>query len=836
MRHNAIGLFLNGIVDYGSLNILVVLDFICKKGKNDTLLKDILNEIGNVSIDDFKLLVSGERQCLEKLTDDDTGLFLRHLSTGKALHPTQGYPVSWMFMALYWAYGFDKKKEEVIGESFNPRIVDSVLRILLAIHNTKRREVELNWPQRSLGFYSDLIVKVVRAIEFLINIDQHGKQQTRRLYLHISTGDVVEHFIRMVAKNRFEAEAYSTGKTNARKLMVYSTEDEYLTVVSSRMVKDNYLADMDLALDRLHQLYNGESPKTSRHRSHIKGKTAIKEVKVPEVVTDPIDEAVIWTPLPVSPKTIERDSEHSARKIQRRHDPVDGDNHYRRHKQNRAFSANFQKQNLLLPSDYHIPPVPLLTDFIASLPAKMEIDRYCKLIFAIACVTGIRVESILAMLLESKGAIHTIKDGRILVKIDTDIFSSDLNSDFLCKSVQEIEFELPRLATMAIAKLKRETLTTSKTMREEELAMKWATQPFTIHSPLCRWSLSKSFERSLYGSHDEVVTHGLKRYLKRASEQFLHTIPIQLPKTPLYLQHFLTGIDMALHPTWLATSAYGRNERSKLAYTSTPKKSSIHAQGVKAFWNALRLDLIVPGLVGAPGNIYNTEIFTISENEYTGSKKVLDTKHTRTFFKELRRAIAIRDTYDDSYFNLVSIYLRNAMGILIGLRDFQHSADFDSYSQTFGLISINEKSNDLALGLRIIPVCATLKKILSFYMHLLDKRGFSYAPHLIIDQTPTIWSAKSAYFILESMSNLENKELLMQYVMHTPLNAGRHLFMQRAQEWLIPQSYIDAYMGHYFTGAEQLGIFATMSVPDYSIKITELTESLARECAVEVLL
>ena len=831
MLHNAIYDFIGGVADYGSSNNLDVLDFICSEGKYDNQIKEILNEIGNVSIDDFKLIVSKERLCIKELSDDDPKLFLKHLIKGKALNPMEDYPASWMFMALYWAGGFEKNKKEMIGEKIDPRIVKSILKILLSIHQMKRKETELGWTPRSLKFYSDLIVKFIGAIEFLIAIGEYGSQETKKLYLDSAIDDVIENFFQVVSENLFEAAAYSRQKDKG--LMLYSTEDDHLEVVTSRVLKDNYLADMDIGHNRLCQIYDGESPKTSKHRGNT-SKAKIKKVKIAEIVADPIDKAVIRTAPPSSPRTIESDSEHSARRIQRRHDPIDGDNHYRRHKQNRAFSANFQKQNLLLPSNYHIPPVPLLADFIAFLPADTKTNIYCKLIFIIACTTGIPIKSILAMLLESKNAVHAIKEGSVHVKIDTEIFSNDLNSEFLRKSAQEIEFELPRLASMAIAKLKRETLTTSKAMREEGLLMKWAEQPFKKKSRLYSWPLPKSIERSLLGPHDEIITYGLGRYLKRASKQFPHTISIKSSKIHLYLQHFIADTDMALHPTWLATAAYGRNERSKLAYTSTQKKSSIHAQGVNAFWGALHLDTIVPELVGAPGNIYNTKVYKFEESEYTGSKKVLNTGHTRSYFEEIQRAIAIRDVYDDNYFNLTSIYTQYAMGILMGSRDFLHSTDFESYSQNLGLMSINEKSSDLALGLRIIPVCKTLKNLLSFYIDLLDERGLPHAPYLIVDETPITWRPKNAYKILETMPDLENRELLMQYVMHAPLNAGRHLFMQRAQEWLIPQSYIDAYMGHYFTGAEQLGIFATISVPDYHIKITELTESLASECAIEV--
>jgi len=40
--------------------------------------------------------------------------------------------------------------------------------------------------------------------------------------------------------------------------------------------------------------------------------------------------------------------------------------------------------------------------------------------------------------------------------------------------------------------------------------------------------------------------------------------------------------------------------------------------------------------------------------------------------------------------------------------------------------------------------------------------------------------------------------------------------------------YLEAFMGHYIAGAEQIGIYSTLNMPDYISKVRDLTSKIAR--------
>ena len=99
------------------------------------------------------------------------------------------------------------------------------------------------------------------------------------------------------------------------------------------------------------------------------------------------------------------------------------------------------------------------------------------------------------------------------------------------------------------------------------------------------------------------------------------------------------------------------------------------------------------------------------------------------------------------------------MSVLLCTREFANSADFSSYSSTQSLISINEKSQTLSMGIRYIPVCTVMKKLLSKYQNLLNEKNLKQNIYLYIDNNYKVYSARDVAQVLEAIPDLKNKKI-----------------------------------------------------------------------------
>ena len=221
---------------------------------------------------------------------------------------------------------------------------------------------------------------------------------------------------------------------------------------------------------------------------------------------------------------------------------------------------------------------------------------------------------------------------------------------------------------------------------------------------------------------------------------------------------------------------------------------------------------------------------SIASKNFSGTSQSVRADEANTFFKVLRLNIYDYAGDKELHFNLVSIYTRYAMSLLGGTRPFIESADFTLYNEKDGMWVISEKAQDIESGTRLVPLCNTMKSILSTYQALLKDRGLKNNFYLIIDGKDVAFSAYLAYKLLQNTLNLEDSEIIEEYVENVPLNSGRHLFVRKSIDDLVNVHYTSAYLGHYSAGQEQFGIYSTLNVQDYSNEIKKLTTKISQEC------
>lgn len=629
----------------------------------------------------------------------------------------------------------------------------------------------------------------------------------KNLYLEVDDNiDLDLNFFNIQNTDKWESDSLYVVKADGRNIMKYENEDEGLSfqIFSSRMLKDGSVDNFEDALHKTQQLYaldgaNHNSKYTSRHKKTRKS----HNVSISPIVEE-LDSKLIplVRPLPrgiVSEEKAEleaisrpkhRNMSTSARKKSSRQHLFDSN--HAQHVKNRAFSSKISKNALLLPSDYEIPELEHLSAFAAhALSIAKDSDQLYAAIFILSLVLGCRFKDLIDLINEDKSALFTQKEDVITVQIDNKLFASDV-SQLMESSVHKISFNIPSLMNMLIFKTRHLIEYDNKTIDE------------------------------LYD--------GFTQYLKEASSSFEYEIVLKPNKLYRVMKQYLKKHSSDLLSSCFATGAYSAGEEAKLSYTSVRSKSAIHSQIITSLWIELGFDDISRKIMGLNSNPFTSKHVEIPEISYSGSSKCLKASESKQFFKIIESNVSEYDMNSDEAFNLATIGIRYAMSLLLGTRNFNNSANFESASFLESMMLVNEKASTTAAGIRVLPICSSMVSLMtSYYEDFLQPRGLDKNFWLIDDGKPTLYSSKKAYSVLNQMPNINNKTILEQFVKEVPLNTGRHCFTKKAIELGIPTQYISAYMGHYFAGAEQFGIYSTINVLSYSQAVNSVTSQIAFE-------
>jgi hypothetical protein len=422
--------------------------------------------------------------------------------------------------------------------------------------------------------------------------------------------------------------------------------------------------------------------------------------------------------------------------------------------------------------------------------------------FFVVCVAlGSKAEDIFKMLVNAGDTPLTLTDdGCIEVDIDSSYFAKRIESNIVIDGGKKLIFALPHIMRILMTDVKN----------------KFSTMDIDT----------------------ETFLQDYKKFIEQtARSEFPKTISIKVKQSHRYFASFIKNKDGDILTALFATSVIARKDNAKAAYTSTRTEATGHSQLVMQWWNILDLDKVASSLLGIQPNIFQTTVSIIADQKFTGSGKIVAAKKAQNFFRIIHCNIHKYSSDGADYFNLISIYIRYAMTFLLGTRDFLNSADFNSYSSVLGLWSINEKSQDDASGIRVVPVCPIMKKLLLTYNGLLVKKGLDNNIYLYADAQYMPFRDEKARMIIFGMDNFSqaDRDTLMEFIDFAPLNSGRHLLTQKAIDDSVSANYIDAYLGHYGAGEEPLGKFSTFDVADYIDAINHTTTKIANEYGIKEL-
>lgn len=629
----------------------------------------------------------------------------------------------------------------------------------------------------------------------------------KNLYLDIDDSiDLDLNFFNIQNTDKWESDCLYVVKAGGRNVMKYENVDEGLSfqIFSSRMLKDGSVDNFEDAQHKTLQLYSlDDANHNSKYASRRKKTRTSHSTSVSPIVEEldskliplvrPLPRGVVYeekVELEAIARPKHRDMLSSGRKKSSRQTMCDSK--HAQYVKNRAFSSKVSKNALVLSSEYEIPELKHLSAFAANaLSIANDTEKLYAAIFILNLVLGCKFKDLVDLFNEEKSALFTKKEDVITVQIDNKLFANDV-SQLMEGSVHEISFNIPILMHMLIVKTKFLIGYDNKTTDE--------------------------------------LFEGFTQYLKEASSSFEYEIVLKPNKLYRVMKRYLKEHSSDLLSSCFATGAYSAGEEAKLSYTSVRSKSAIHSQIITNLWIELDFDNISRKIMDLNSNPFTSKHIEIPKISYSGSSKCLKASESKQFFKTIESNMNECDMSSDEAFNLATIGVRYAMSLLLGTRSFNNSANFESASFSDSMMMVNEKASTIPAGIRVIPMYSSIASLMqAYYDDFLKHRGLDKNIWLIDDGKPTLYSSKKAYSVLSQMLNINNKAILEQFVKEVPLNTGRHCFTKKAIELGISTQYISAYMGHYFAGAEQFGIYSSIDVLSYSHAVKYVTSQIAFE-------
>ena len=406
--NNLIQLFFNTANQNFILNVLHVLELILLVPQHRNRLEEIFYFINthtsdaNISLEALLTAVNDAIVFYKNNNNDSNNFFMKkHTKDAAMLKKIDDTKIYWFFLALFWGYDFNKhKSKHEIVATYNWQIGDIALKFLLYFLKMEQKKL-ISGKSIKKSFYKDVVPILIRIIDILIVFDNSNNDYIKQQYLP-KNEDLALNFFNIHIDDPWKNNLFSKVqiKTARQKKSIlqfyYAVEDIELNINLSRMQKENMFNNFENHYRDLMDFYNTNvSSKSSKYHSRIKTPKLNSEAKVSKTRKEyplvefksALFEELIYEKIEL-PLDADADTKAEAQlkaKAYARHikplevdDEQDSDNEtfvipngFVQNKRNRAFSSNVTKQNLLLESDYHIPPIGLLKEFIVFLQEEV---------------------------------------------------------------------------------------------------------------------------------------------------------------------------------------------------------------------------------------------------------------------------------------------------------------------------------------------------------------------------------------------------------------------------------------------------------------------------------
>ena len=821
--------------------------FIIRNCDKDNYLLDKILEASSINLETPLFLKKLEEQLDLLKKDNNSNIYfsseLRHSPSA-----LQNSPVSWQYYAIYFA--FNLGSEEIYKSKDDP-VLSELLKLPLNFHyrylkykNFEEKE-KLHISERQQNhFYKNISIGVVRTIEYLAKFYFSKNEHLYETYLS-NQKDHFENLVELSNNDIVEKDCfYIAHDPKLSNFIKYENTDLGISiqVLSSRKITSgvstgkefnskitNYLSD---AFESYKKLTNLHLKKILGNKSGGTARKNILQATEEEkfIIENDIED------LTLNSEDKEQINEQNQRSIKRARSslvPVDDSveeskdigNRFMQYKKNISFSASITKSKLLLKTEYKIPEVNHLKEFIHYISSNNEanfneIEDFSKGIFILSIVFGFTVDDAISFLYNENKNIKRLQNGRISVAIDSELFAKYRVNPLLQKRSFTINYVLQDYMHRLINKLINHIFLFSnlayyfKNMKWERLSK----VPLIRISNNIRAIVSKN-RIDNFSKFKEDYLSSMKKLINEFDKEINIDFKNMWKITLSFSKLFFKDDTIAM----LSIAKYQKNDTAKLSYSSTEKFSQKHSLLLESICNALDIPNAISRLLNIEYKIYN-HTFSSVEPIFLGSHKAVYYKDSKKFFESLYELIFKEDDKTKK-FNLVSIYIRYSMSILCATRDFKNSSTIKNISFFMHTQMITEKSESKLNGIRIIPLCETIERIIKYYNQICNDHGIYLDCISLYDNDKLVkFDKKIAFKIIASITN---DKFINDFIKYVPLNTGRHIINQYKIEKKLNSIYIETFLGHYISGAEQLGIYSPLHIPGYIHYIRENMQNIA---------
>ncbi|KAB7889744.1 hypothetical protein [Poseidonibacter ostreae] len=814
--------------------------------KNNYLIDEIL-EASNINLEAPLFLKELEDQ-LDLLNKDNDSIYfsseLRHSPSA-----LQNSPISWQYYSIYFA--FNLKNEDIHTSKEDP-VLNDLLKSALHFHNyyLKYKDLEekekLHISERQQAhFYKSISIGVVRTIEYLAKFYLSKNEYLYEKYL-VNQKDHFENLVELSNNDIVEKDCFFiVHDLKIGNFMKYENKELAISiqVLSSRKITSGasigkefnskitfYLSTAFESYKKLIRLHLKKSKGNSGGASRKNDLQATEEEKF--IFEEDIEDLSLESE---NKEQINELKQRSVKKARSSLVPADDSvdetknigNRFMQYKKNISFSSSITKSKLLLKTEYRIPEVGHLREFINYLSLKNntnfnEIEDFSKAIFILSIIFGFNIDDAILFLHNENKNIKRLKNGKISAAIDSELFAKYRVNPVLQKRTFTINYVLQDYIYRLINKLEKYLLHFSN-LAYYFKNMRWArvsAEPLVkISNSSIRSIVNKNIIDNFSKFKDDYLSS-----MKKLIKEFDKEIKIDLKnmwKITLRFSKIFFGDDTI---AMLSIAKYQKNDTAKLSYASTEKFSQKHSLLVEKICNALNLPNVVSKLLDIDSEVYN-HTFRSVEPVFVGSHRAVNYKSSIKFFEKMYELIFEEDDKIKKI-NLVSIYIRYAMSILCATRDFKNSSTIRNISFSMHTQMITEKSDSKLSGIRIIPLCETIEKLIKYYYKICEQMGVKLDYISLYDNDKFVkYETKVAFKIIEDITN---DKLINDFIKYVPVNTGRHIINQYKIEKKLNATYIETFLGHYISGAEQIGIYSPLDMQRYIHYIRDTMQNIAK--------
>lgn len=478
----------------------------------------------------------------------------------------------------------------------------------------------------------------------------------------------------------------------------------------------------------------------------------------------------------------------------------------------RAFSAKVTKYRLLLTSDYETPTLSQLSHFLDKLlenPFSKQQTFYTEndimRIMLTACIiTGIeydRLVQILERSFNTRNKIEVIKDKYLHIKLDEALqIKEEPNEKIFTITERTLSYKLPYILNLLLHQI------------------------------------IEDFEHYQF-----LKNADLKAFAESAIESMelnIHFKPKELWRLSLtFRREEMTNDVNAM----FAMGKFQQNDKPRMHYHTTPTQSVIHSKWLEKYSEMLNTESLLAKAMGLR-NYQPKKVSKEDGTKLTGTKKYIKEEELIFFFKEIS-SLYLKTNDLFMKHNLLTIHFRYAMSVLLGTREYKDSDNFSHISHILRVMITSEKAQTELSGVRIIPMCQTISKMIQSYIYYCQT-NFDITPtqpFLFKDQTlarfPSDMTFKATMkeFTTDTLTGSMYDNVAV-FVKNVPLNIGRYIASNHTEYIGTNYHYLETYLGHYFAGAEQHGKYSSMNTQQYVSVISTMTESFARRYGIRNLL